>query len=114
MEIIASPYRFKSGQLGDSIISPVKGVAEGFALYQNSPNPFSTSTDIRFTLGKDCHVELTLFNSLGTKIKTLINADAPAGDHIATLYSDNLPAGVYFYQLKTASFAETKKLVVVK
>jgi len=114
MNVIASPYRFKSGLLGDSIIPPVKGGAEGFALYQNSPNPFSTSTDIRFTLGKDCHVELTLFNSMGSKIKTLINADAPAGDHIATLYSDNLPAGVYFYQLKTASFAETKKLVVVK
>ena len=117
MEIIASPYRwFKSGSLGDSIIaSPVNGTTEGFALYQNSPNPFDDYTDIRFTLGKDCHVELLLFNSMGAKIKTLINADAPAGDHIATLYSDNnLPAGVYFYQLKTPAFAETKKLVVFR
>lgn len=116
MEVIASPYRLKSGQLGDSIISSsINLTAEGFALYQNSQNPFDAYTDIRFTLGKDCHVELSLFNSMGTKIKTLINADASAGDHVATLDSDdNLPAGVYFYQLKNPAFAETKKLVVYR
>jgi spore coat protein A len=116
MNVIASPYRLKSGQLGNELNStPEKVVAEGFALYQNSPNPFTTSTEIRFTLGKDCHVELALFNSMGKKVKTLINADAPAGDHIATLYSDNnLPSGVYFYQLKAGSFVDTKKLVLTK
>jgi len=86
----------------------------GFELFQNSPNPVTTNTDIRFTLGTDCHVELVLFNSMGAKIKTLINADAPAGDHLVTLYSDNLPSGVYIYQLKAGSFVESKKLVVLK
>lgn len=111
-KVIAQPRVAAAAALKNAgLSSPVN---TGFALFQNSPNPFRTNTDIRFTLGTDCHVELVLYNSMGTKIKTLINADAPAGDHIATLYSDNLPSGIYIYQLKAGSFVESKKLVVIK
>ena len=51
---------------------------------------------------------------LGNEIETLINEEKPAGTYEITWYAENLPSGVYFYQLKTDSFMETKKMVLMK
>ncbi len=83
-----------------------------YTLEQNYPNPFSITTDIKFKLNNDCHVQLTLYDNLGAPIKTLIDADASAGEHIAKLYAENLSSGIYFYQLKAGSFTDTKRLIV--
>ena len=112
MNVLPNPSR-RWVKAGDAIADNMMNAGDN-ALFQNSPNPFTNTTDIRFTLAQDCHVELVLFDNLGTKIKTLINADAPAGEHLATLYADNLPAGIYLYQLKAGSFTDTKKLVLTK
>ena len=59
-----------------------------FALNQNYPNPFTTNTDIRFVLCEDYDVQLAQYNSMGNKIKVLIDADAPAGEHTAKLNAE--------------------------
>jgi len=85
-----------------------------FTLGQNSPNPFSSETEIRFNLPEDSHVQLILYNSIGAEVKTLIDADVPAGNQTVHLYSDNLPSGAYFYKLTASDFTSTKKLVITK
>lgn len=56
-------------------------VPEKFALEQNYPNPFNPSTTIRFALPQESLVKLEIFNVLGQKVATLVNAVRPAGEH---------------------------------
>lgn len=86
----------------------------GFALDQNSPNPFNNETEIRFRIPVDCNVQLRLFNSMGAEVQTLINESAKAGYHSVMLHADNLDKGIYFYQLNAGTYSEIKKLVVVR
>jgi FtsP/CotA-like multicopper oxidase with cupredoxin domain len=95
----------------DQIIADNTAV-EGFALEQNTPNPFSTETEIKFTIPYDCHVQLKVFNYMGVEIKTLIDADALKGNQIVRLSSVNLSSGTYFYQLKAGLFTSTKTFII--
>ena len=110
MDIQPNPSRkyFKSTEIASTAITQ----AEGFSLGQNSPNPFNNETEIIFNVPEDCHVQLILYNLQGTKIQTLIDADAPAGNHKVMVSADKLSSGTYLYELKAGSFVETKKMIV--
>ena len=84
----------------------------GFALGQNSPNPFSTSTVIPFTIPYDTHVSLKLYNYMGVEVKILIDANLTAGTQSIVLTSTNLSKGIYYYQLKAGLFSSTKILII--
>jgi hypothetical protein len=51
---------------------------------------------------------------LGKEIITLVNEEKPAGRYQVTLDGSNLSSGVYYYQLKTETFTDTKKLLLLK
>ncbi|MCX6259184.1 MAG: multicopper oxidase domain-containing protein, partial [Bacteroidia bacterium] len=114
LNVLPNPSRkyTKSAEIGAENIStpPV----EGYALEQNVPNPFSSETEIRFSIPSGTHVQLKLYSIMGVEVKTLINADTPAGIHSIRLSSDNLSNGTYFYMFKAGDFVSTKKLVVIK
>ncbi|MEJ2103521.1 MAG: T9SS type A sorting domain-containing protein [Ignavibacteriaceae bacterium] len=57
---------------------------------------------------------MKIFDILGNEIETLVKEEKPAGTYEITWYANNLPSGVYFYQLKSGSFVETKKMVLMK
>ena len=59
-------------------------------------------------------VTLKIFDVLGNEIETLVNEEKPVGTYEVTWYAENLPSGVYSYQLKTGSFLETKKMILLK
>jgi hypothetical protein len=85
-----------------------------FNLYQNYPNPFNPSTIIKYSIPKTSKVKLTLFNLLGEEVTTLVNEEKNAGYHQVDFNANNLPSGIYFYQLKTNSYVETKKMILLK
>jgi hypothetical protein len=85
-----------------------------FALEQNYPNPFNPATTIRFALPVDSHVKLVVYNAAGQKVSTLIDADAPAGNHTVELNASKLTSGVYFYRLSAGNFTETKKMILLR
>lgn len=85
---------------------------DGFSLEQNTPNPFTGQTEIRFNLSEQCPVQLILYNSQGTSIKNLLDANAPAGPHTVVFDAGNLDAGIYFYRLIAGSLVETKKMII--
>jgi hypothetical protein len=85
-----------------------------FALYQNYPNPFNPSTVITFSLPCSGLTTIRIFNVLGQEIATLVNGTLPAGKHSVSWFAQNYPSGVYFYRLRSASFIETKKLVLMR
>jgi spore coat protein A, manganese oxidase len=84
----------------------------GFALEQNSPNPFSTSTTIKFTIPNDSHVTLKLYNLMGMEVRTLVDADLSPGTQTIVLTSAGLTKGAYLYQMKSGVFMATKILII--
>ena len=85
-----------------------------FALYQNYPNPFNPSTFIRYQIPGEMHVSIKIFDVLGNLIKTLVNEVKNEGYYENVWDASNQPSGVYFYQIKTTGFTETKKMLLIK
>jgi hypothetical protein len=59
-------------------------------------------------------VTLKVYDVLGTEIATLINEEKPAGNYEVEFNGTNLPSGIYFYQLKSGNYIETKKMILLK
>lgn len=89
-------------------------VATQFDLAQNYPNPFNPTTKIDFTIEKSAHTVLKVYDVLGQTVATLIDANLAAGSHVATFNASNMESGVYFYQLTSGNYKETKKMMLVK
>ncbi|MFH1161884.1 MAG: T9SS type A sorting domain-containing protein [Candidatus Jorgensenbacteria bacterium] len=89
-------------------------VPTAFVLSQNYPNPFNPSTTIEFSLPKRSDVSVTIWNTIGQKIETLVDGEMEPGTHRIVWDAGSFPSGVYFYQLKAGAFTETKWMVLVK
>ncbi len=87
---------------------------EKYNLYQNYPNPFNPKTVIRYEIPRETFVKLAIYNLLGQKVETLVNKKQAAGSYKISWDAGNLPAGIYFYQLKTREFVQTKKCLFLK
>jgi len=87
---------------------------QNFELMQNYPNPFNPKTTIKFTLPKNAFTTLTIYDNLGKKMSTLINAEKSSGLHSINFDGSDFPSGLYYYRLVTSAFASTKKLLLLK
>ncbi|MFQ5499166.1 MAG: PKD domain-containing protein [Candidatus Zixiibacteriota bacterium] len=90
-----------------------------YSLAQNYPNPFNPTTVISFTLPTTGHVELSVYNVLGQKIRTLAAGEMTVGEHQVTWDAtddggNEVSTGMYFYRLETGDFSETRKMVLMK
>jgi len=83
-------------------------------LHQNYPNPFNPSTSISFTLPKQEHATLAVYNPLGQKIETLINEPMVAGNHQVEFNAKNMPSGIYYYRIVAGEYQQVKKMVLIK
>ncbi|HKJ34447.1 MAG TPA: T9SS type A sorting domain-containing protein [Balneolales bacterium] len=89
-------------------------VVDNYRLNQNYPNPFNPTTVISYTLNQAGPVTLQVYNALGQKIATLVNGTQSAGSHRITFIAKGLNSGVYFYKLKSGSFTQIKKMMLIK
>ena len=94
---------------GSTGTSPVRT-----ALEQNYPNPFNPSTTIRYSLASRSRVTLSVFNTLGQLVATLVSEEQGAGSHDAHVDGTRLSSGVYFYRLRAADFVATRRFVIVR
>ncbi|MEO8514912.1 MAG: T9SS type A sorting domain-containing protein, partial [Ignavibacteria bacterium] len=92
-----------------------------YSLSQNYPNPFNPSTKIKFSIpntplsfGEGQGVGLFIYNSLGQQITTLINQQLTPGTYEVEWDASNFPSGLYFYQLTSGEYSETKKMILLK
>ena len=106
---------------GDLTLStkPDEIVASTFALNQNYPNPFNPSTEISFTLDEAADVNLSIFNMLGQKVRTLTSGSKPAGVYSLEWngrdeMGQSVSTGVYLYTLSNGSTSITKKMALMK
>jgi len=100
-----------------SIVTSVEDEIEipiSYKLFQNYPNPFNPTTTIKYQIPELSFVSLKVYDVLGKEIAILLNEEKPVGTYELTWIAENLPSGIYFYQLKAGSFIETKKMVLMK
>ena len=90
-----------------------------FSLMPNQPNPFNAQTVIRYGLPIAGKVSFQIFNVTGTLVNTLINETQDFGYYSIRWDGDNdkkqeVPSGIYFYEIKIANFTARKKMIKVK
>jgi glycosidase len=93
-----------------------------FSLSQNFPNPFNPTTIISWQSQVSSWQTLKIFDVLGNEVETLVNEYRPAGKYEIRFGSGishsgkalNLTSGIYYYQLKSGNFIQTKKMVLIK
>jgi predicted GH43/DUF377 family glycosyl hydrolase len=89
-------------------------VPNTFSFSQNYPNPFNPGTTIEFALPTPGYVTLSIFNTLGEKVATLVSENLTTGSYKYEWDASELTSGIYFYRLQADSFVETKKMVLMK
>jgi hypothetical protein len=95
-------------------------VPSKFRLEQNYPNPFNPKTKIKFDIAPlsrgagGVWTELKIYDITGREIQTLVNEKLNPGTYEVTFDGSNFASGVYFYQLRTGEFVNTKKLILLK
>ncbi len=96
-------------------VEPEPGIIPAdYILYQNYPNPFNPSTTIKFSTPHSAQCVLKVFNLLGQEIETLVDEYLPSGNYSVQFIGQNLPSGIYIYELRVENFSTTKKMVVLK
>ena len=83
-------------------------------LYPAAPNPFNSTTSIRYFLPRTADVRLTVYDSAGRLVQRLSEGFATSGEHSATVQGAELPAGVYLLRLETGGDVRSMKVVLLK
>ncbi len=89
-----------------------------FELHQNYPNPFNPGTVISYQLPRSAGVQLVIYNSIGQRVRTLVEGYRELGAH-STLWDGRdddgraLASGVYVYRLTAGAFSQARKMVLL-
>ena len=94
-------------------------IPEVYALHQNYPNPFNPVTNLSYDLPEDAMVNITIFDMMGRIVSNLVNENQSAGYKSLQWNATNngghpVSAGVYIYTIRAGSFAQTKKMILLK
>lgn len=85
-----------------------------YKLYNNYPNPFNPSTNIRYQITNNRNTLLVIYDITGKEVITLVNEIQQPGIYEVTFDAGGLPSGVYFYKLYSGDFNDTKKMILIK
>ena len=88
-------------------------------IYNNYPNPFNPITTIRYDLLEANNVTISIHDIMGKVVKKLINTNQTSGYKTVEWNGTNdigeiVSAGMYFYSIKTSTFIQTKKMILLK
>jgi hypothetical protein len=91
-----------------------------YKVEQNYPNPFNPSTTIKISIPKESRVIISVYNSLGQLVSTIVDEVVAPGTYIKEWIANNLVAGVYIYRIDAVptrgnkSFSQVKKMILLK
>ncbi len=119
-----SPYSSTSSftTTGPTFVEQVSSEARAtYYLGQNYPNPFNPSTTIEFAIPEESFVKLSVHNTLGQEVRTLVNEKKQPGFYDVTFNVSELASGIYFYRLSASSgpgqagnFVEVRKMLLLR
>ncbi|MFZ0390485.1 MAG: Ig-like domain-containing protein [Calditrichia bacterium] len=101
------------------IYDPYSGIPASFVVQQNYPNPFNPATTIRFGIPQPAEVRITIFNSLGQKVRTLLTQRKAAGYYSVQWdgrndYGTTVGSGLYFFEVRADKYRTLKKMMLLK
>jgi hypothetical protein len=94
-------------------------VADDFVVFQNFPNPFSTSTTISFEIASSENVNVSVYDVLGQRVRTILSTNLPSGQHDVKWdgRSDSgeaVSSGIYLYRVESGSHTSTRTMTLLK
>lgn len=104
---------------GTTDIENEEGVPTSYSLAQNFPNPFNSSTRIKYNLAASSFVTLKVYDLLGKEVAELVNEFQQAGFYnvsfgLEQIDKSLLSSGVYFYRLKAGNFNSVIKMILIR
>ena len=109
-----------SNNTGELIINDdIIGISRQYTLHQNYPNPFNPVTTLRYDLPENAMINITIYDMLGRRVKTLMDQPQDAGYRSVIWdatndYGKPVSAGIYLYQIQAGEYISTKKMVLLK
>ncbi len=98
---------------------PAPQLPSTLTLWSNYPNPFNPGTTIRYGLPRAMTVQLQIYDLLGRRVKTLVDAEQSEGEH--TVAWDGIASsgysvasGVYFYQIRAGGMSAVKRMLLLR
>ena len=79
-----------------------------------TPNPFTNSTTIKYTLDNPSQVRISIYDAFGKEITTLKDEFQDAGEHQAIFNAENFPQGMYYYTIQIGQQTDNGKLLLIK
>ncbi len=116
-DIIKLEFDLDPQSVGDLI--KFKNLAKSFQLIGNHPNPFNPSTSINYKVNEPGLIEIIIYDVSGRKVTTLVSKQIKAGKYQVVWNgknsnSNDVSAGIYFYQLSLNGITEAKKMLLIK
>lgn len=105
--------RFTTGTLIDGIESR-HNVPGRFDLSQNYPNPFNPTTTIKYEVPKSSFVKIEVYDILGQRVATLVDAMKSPGSHVVVFNGAALASGLYFYRMSAGTYVSTREMMMIK
>ncbi len=90
------------------------GIPSRYALGQNYPNPFNPSTSLSYSVRQAGDVRIEVFDLMGRKVSTLVDAPVSAGTYEVTFHAGDLASGVYIYTMTAGNEVLTRKMLLQK
>lgn len=120
-------YLYKTGgtfntyqiSLSDLGTQPEKKKPTQFKIIQNYPNPFNPITNMRYDLPEATNVTISIYDIMGREVRNLINTNQNSGYKSVVWNGTNnngemVSGGMYFYTIKTNTFSQTRKMILLK
>jgi cytochrome c len=101
----------------DTVINSLKNAKNhtvSFQLQQAYPNPFNPQTIIKYHIGSESNVTLTVFDITGKMVAKLVDKKQASGDYSVLFNGSSLTSGIYFYRLNAGEFSEVKRMLLIK
>jgi len=99
---------------GTTDVDVIDQLPNDYNLGQNYPNPFNPATTISYSLPQSGFTKLTVYNSIGVEVNTLVSEIKSAGNYKISFEASELTSGIYFYDLTSNNFRSTKKMILIK
>jgi len=91
-----------------------ENIPTGFNIFENYPNPFNPVTKICYDVPKPANVLITVYDTTGRYVRTLVNKKNVPGNHTVTFNASSLASGSYLYRMKAGNFRQTRHMMFIK
>ena len=112
--ILSDAYHF-----GDTIETSISSVPKNFKLHTCFPNPFNSSTTLKYELSEQCKILLQIYNCTGQKIRTLVQNTILPGEHSVIWDGTDdkgfsVSSGIYIIRLCSNNYSVANKMILMK